>query len=533
MKQNIEAIIYARVSSKEQEKEGYSIDAQTRLLRDYARKEGFAILHEYVDVETEKKSGRKEFNQMLAFLKKHKHIQTILVEKTDRLYRNISDWVTLDALNLDIHFVKEGVVINQDSKSSEKFMHGIKVLMAKNYVDNLSEETKKGMTEKAAQGMWPSCAPLGYINHVAENGKKVIVPDPQMAGFIQKAFEWYATGNYAAKEITVMLRDAGFRHNKSGNALPTSTIHKMLRNRVYTGSFEWKGIIYQGAYEPIISQELWDAVQDVLDNRGATRAKKRDHNFAFSGLIDCAVTGGKLVGEIKKGKYIYYRAVGAKGLPYVREAEIEEQFMQAIKSLSFDDEVMAWIVQALKESNKDKEKFHEESMDRLHKEHKRLEQRLNAMYVDKLDGNISLDFYEQKATEWRNEQKRIEKNIEQLGTASQNYMNEGIQLLELVQNAHKLFAKQSAHEKRRLLNFMLSNSIWENGKLHITWKQPFDMIAEYSDEMNQGNMAKNDNLPISEKWLPILYQMRKECHEEVLDLATHVQVIRRNFGLAA
>lgn len=70
--------------------------------------------------------------------------KAILVEKTDRLYRNIKDWVTLDEFDIEIHFVKENFVLSRDSKSSEKFLHGIKVLMAKNYIDNLSEEVRKG-----------------------------------------------------------------------------------------------------------------------------------------------------------------------------------------------------------------------------------------------------------------------------------------------------------------------------------------------------------------------------------------------------
>ena len=70
----------------------------------------------------------------------------------------------MDELDLEIHFVKENVVVSQDSRSSEKFMHGIKVLMAKNFIDNLSEETKKGMLEKAEQSIYPSFAPIGYKN---------------------------------------------------------------------------------------------------------------------------------------------------------------------------------------------------------------------------------------------------------------------------------------------------------------------------------------------------------------------------------
>jgi site-specific DNA recombinase len=155
------AVAYARVSSKEQEKEGFSIPAQLKLLRDYAAAERLAIAHEYVDVETAKQAGRASFGEMIAYLKAHSNTGVLLVEKTDRLYRNLKDWVTLDELDLEFHFVKEAVVLSRDSRSSEKFMHGIKVLMAKNYIDNLSEEVHKGMLEKAEQGIWPSYAALG------------------------------------------------------------------------------------------------------------------------------------------------------------------------------------------------------------------------------------------------------------------------------------------------------------------------------------------------------------------------------------
>ena len=146
------AVIYARVSSKEQEKEGFSIPSQIKLLNKYAADNRLQVIQKYVDVETAKKSGRTGFSEMIKFLRieaksKQSHFcRTLLVEKTDRLYRNLKDWVTLEELDLEIHFVKENVVLSQNSRSSEKFMHGIKVLMAKNYIDNLSEETRKGKT---------------------------------------------------------------------------------------------------------------------------------------------------------------------------------------------------------------------------------------------------------------------------------------------------------------------------------------------------------------------------------------------------
>tara|TARA_B100000497_G_scaffold126760_1_gene166507 strand:+ start:832 stop:1125 length:294 start_codon:yes stop_codon:yes gene_type:complete len=89
-------------------------------------------------------------------------VRTVLVEKTDRLYRNFKDYVILEDYELNIHLVKEGQVISKDSRSHEKFIHGIKVLMAKNFIDNLSEEVRKGLKEKVAQGGYPGSAPFGY-----------------------------------------------------------------------------------------------------------------------------------------------------------------------------------------------------------------------------------------------------------------------------------------------------------------------------------------------------------------------------------
>ena len=160
------AVIYTRVSFKEHEKKGFSILAQLKRLRGYAANHRLTVIGEFVDVETTKRSGRPGFTAMVEFFKKHgkakspEHMcRILLVEKADCLYRNLKDWVTLDDLDLEIHFVKENLVLARDSRSSEKFMHSIKVLMAKNYIDDLSEEARKGMLEKAAQEFIPPSRP--------------------------------------------------------------------------------------------------------------------------------------------------------------------------------------------------------------------------------------------------------------------------------------------------------------------------------------------------------------------------------------
>src|SRR3982074_3237683 len=274
-----QAVIYARVSSKEQEKEGFSIPAQLKLLKGYAAANGFAVAQEYIDVETAKQTGRAAFGEMVAYLKAHPSVRVMLVEKTDRLYRNLKDWVTVDELEMEIHFPKEGVVLSRESRSSEKFMHGIKVLTAKHYIDNLSEEARKGMQEKAEQGIWPTVAPLGYRNLMGPNGKKIIEPDPEVAPLIGRLFEWYAAGTLSLREAARKARAAGLVPRKSGAPVPVSTVHAILRNRLYAGAFEWNGRRYLGTHQPLVSSELWERVQDVLDGRQAKKHRRAKHNF--------------------------------------------------------------------------------------------------------------------------------------------------------------------------------------------------------------------------------------------------------------
>jgi hypothetical protein len=96
----------------------------------------------------------------------------------------------------------------------------------------------------------------------------------------------------------------------------------------------------------------------------------------------------------------------------------------------------------LLESHRDEKQFHAETIEKLQREHRRLQDRLERIYEDKLDGHIDTDFYKRKAAEYRSEQARIMREIQARGTANQTYIENGVRLLELAQQAHVLFEKQ-------------------------------------------------------------------------------------------
>ncbi|MGE0260044.1 MAG: hypothetical protein AB7H71_17490 [Alphaproteobacteria bacterium] len=146
--------------------------------------------------------------------------------------------------------------------------------------------------------------------------------------------------------------------------------------------------------------------------------------------------------------------------------------------LRFDDEVLSWVREALQASHADQRREHQVAVERLRAEHKRLGDRISAMYIDKLDGKIGGDFFDKFAGEWRDEQLRLQREINRHEAAEQSYMDEGVQILELARNAQAQFERQPAREKRRLLNFMLSNCSWDDGEVRATFRQPFDLLAE-------------------------------------------------------
>ena len=335
--------------------------------------------------------------------------------------------------------------------------------------------------EKAEQGIWPTKAPLGYTNVMGPDGKKIITPDPPTSQIIADLFEWYATGQHSIKDVAKKARDAGLIYRRTGAAVPASTIHNILRNRIYYGEYEWNGRIFRGRHEPLISHEVWERVQKVLYGRKGQKLRRSKWDFAFSGVVTCGHCGCAMVGEMKKGRYVYYHCTGFKGKcnePYVREEILVEQFGQLLRSLSFDRSVLDVVCSALRDSHRDEKRDHETAIAALQADQERLQKRIHALYIDKLDGTIDQRFFERMTREWRDEQERCSQQIQRHQSADQSYLEEGARLLELAHQAEALFTDRGAPDKRRLLNFLLSISSWKDGALTARFREPFDLIVE-------------------------------------------------------
>ena len=232
-----------------------------------------------------------------------------------------------------------------------KFMLNIAFGQSKYYVDNLSENIRRGHRAKLRKGIWPSFAPLGYTNN---HKTRDIDVDSEKAPLVRKGFELYATGKYTLKQIAKALKDLGLRSYK-GNVLAVSCVQRILKSTFYYGIFEFKGETYQGSHEPLVSKKLFDTCQEVMKDRGHIKTRKAENSFPFRGLLVCGECKCAITAETQKG-HNYYRCTKKREMcsqKYVREETLAEQiksFLQKVSLPSQDTEKI------LRELEKDEQK---------------------------------------------------------------------------------------------------------------------------------------------------------------------------------
>jgi site-specific DNA recombinase len=464
------AVIYARVSSKDQEREGYSIPAQLKLLREYAQRNELQIVKEFIDVETAKVTGRKQFGEMMRFLSGDSGCRVVIVEKTDRLYRNFRDCVTLEDLDVEIHLPKEGQVISKNSKSQAKLVHGIQVVIARNYIENLREEVKKGMREKAEQGIYPSRPPLGYQNNKLEHSIEV---DPSKAPLAKRMFELYSSGHYSISGLRAALK------KEFGINLAKSYLERLLKNPFYMGQFHWEDKLYAGTHVQLVSPDLFERTQEAF--RGRSKPRYGTHDFPYRGLLTCAYDSCKVTAEIKKGKYVYYRCTQFRGkceLPYIREEALGDRLGKILRDIHIPDAVLAQLQESLLSDKGREEEIREQQQRVLQQRLALVQRRMDQAYQDKLDGKISEEFWARKSSEWQLEEHQVVGSIQSLKAVKPGRLLDAARILELANKAYFLYVKQSAAEKAKLLKMVLSNCAIDAVSIYPTYRKPFDLIFQ-------------------------------------------------------
>lgn len=467
----MDGFIYARVSSKEQEREGFSIPAQLDLLRQYAKDRGIGLVQEFTEAETAKRSGRAQFQALIKAVKAHKKPAAILVEKTDRLYRNFKDYVELESLmherGLEVHLVKEGDVLTATSTSHLKFIHGIKVLMAKNYIENLSEEIRKGISTKAKRGGWFTNAPYGYR---MKSGELVIQDEEAL--FVRRAYEVYSSGRLGLDACADELRAMGLIFKPATPRIPKTNLARLLAARVYVGEVQYKGETYPGKHTPIIDRALWDRVQAALRRTGQ-KASLSKRPIKYQDLFTCGGCGSVITGDAKKGgKYVYYQCSNARHKRGCSEESITEAFIDRhietfIQSLSLDSWLVEAIYKAVEGLDKTLKTTQQTQRRQLADKIEQAQRKLRQAYHDRLDGLITDSEYSEVAKVFKAKIEALQDELGAIGSADVGFYDLARKLVEIPIRLSSRWSSALDTEKLVILKILRSNFYVKHRKIHL------------------------------------------------------------------
>lgn len=474
----MKTIIYCRKSSEEESKQTQSLETQETILTEYASKNGLEVVEIIKESRSATNDGdRPKFDYMLQKIG-NGEANAILIVRPDRLSRNYIEFGYVVKL-LEEDKLQCVITPSQTyTKSEDQIMYmSIHMLTATNEPRRLSTRVREGMKTKLSKGEYPCHAPIGYINK-----DKNITPCPTNAKYVKRAFELYATSQYSLKEVTNILYDEGFRTRKAKLKVCKADIHRMLKNPVYSGMIRRYGQLFEGKYEPIISEELFNRVQEVFN--GKTRPKKQKHEFLYRDLLICDVCGCKITADKKtkpSGKtYNYYYCTNGKKRceqhqKYNNETKIEKLIAEKLKDFMLDKSKAKLSLDAYCLSEKEKFKNKAESKEKLEKRKIEIEQDRKILAEKNIKGIIDDDITKEKINEYKIELNQIEVNLKSLNKELDTSTFElCYKWLEPLTSLGDIFEDANPEIKRDLSKSVLSNCTVKNSEIiTVEYNKPF------------------------------------------------------------
>ena len=413
----MKAVIYCRVSTKDQAEQGFSLDAQETKCTEFAQKNGYEVTKIFIERgESAKTQDRTQLTKMIEYTIKNKEkISALIIWKFDRLARNLSDQTELvkNFSNLKIRTLS--VTEDNNDNATGNLMRNIIGSFAQFENDVKSERTKEGMKQAIKEGYWCFPAPIGYKFVKSESGRSVLEPNED-SEYIKQAYNIAEKGIYKQTEILNKLKFKGFTKIKSSNHLS-----RILRNPLYAGLLKvsWFDDYHNGNHQPLISKEIYHKVQLILDGKSTNIIPHISNNpdFPLRGFIRCSKCNGKFTGSWSKGrskKYPYYNCRSKGCSTSVRKEKLDEQFIGLLKNLEPKEDVLQLFEKVLIDVWKSQQKENITDKSKLEIAINQLEEKLIKIEELTINGTFNSETYKRKQQEIHNDIHIKQKQIDEL-----------------------------------------------------------------------------------------------------------------------
>jgi len=494
--------LYIRKSTDEDDRQILSLEAQETELKEFALREGLSIAATFRESQTAKEPGRPIFNEMLSRIERGE-AEGILAWHPDRLARNSIDGGRIIFL-IDIGKLKslKSPTFWFEPTPQGKFMLNIAFGQSKYFVDNLSENTKRGLRQKLRRGELPGYAPLGYLNELRTH---TIIKDPDRFRLVRKIFELYATGNYSLKDLRHLITSAGLL-SRRGNKLSVSNIQSILSNSFYYGVFKYNGELHDGKHEPMIAKKLFEKCQMVMNDRSRSK-KPSQKEYPFRNIFKCGECGCAITSETQKG-HDYYRCTkkGDKtcSQKYIREEVLAQHVRDELQKVSLPSAWADKILNKLEEEKLEAAQAGTAFAQNLKNQISSIENKLETLLDSHLEGALSRDEYLAKKKKLITEKADVSEKLKDFERKGESWLEPARQFILAAQQAEIIALQENPFAGRDFLKRIGSNHILQNQRVVFSPKPAWKILYNFALGARRA-VPINLKLPV---WLALLNQFR-------------------------
>lgn len=475
-----------------------SIDSQVLELQKLALEHNLEVVEILSESKSAKAPGRPVFNILINSIKTGK-ADGILCWKLNRLARNPVDGGEISWL------LQQGILSHVQTfgrgyhSSDNVIMMAVELGMANQFIRDLSVDTKRGLRAKAERGWYPTYSTLGYMyNPFKHKGEKEIIEDPERFSLVRKMFDLMLTGAYTPPKILeIATHELGLR-TKAGKKLARSSIYRIFSDPFYYGTYEYpkeSGNWYQGKHTPMISENEYTRIQDLLGNRPSSSSKSQD--FAFRGPIVCGECGALITAEkkVKKQKngvvryYTYYHCTKRKDpnctQKSVEEKELESQITKVLSSIVIPAEFHKWAMDVLREQNVVEAKSRTTVLTSQRRSYDAVCQKIDNLIDLRAGGEITSDEFLDRKASLTKEKVSLESVLSGGQQRIDEWLDTADKYFSFAETACQVFSTGTLSTKKEILAALGSNLTLKDRKLVVVLPKPLELMQQASSEVQK------------------------------------------------